>query len=105
MKNLFVGNLPFSASETDLRALFEKFGTVDRASVITDRETGKSRGFGFVEMPDDDAAIKAIAGLNGTEMGGRVLSVSEAKSKTDRGAGARVGEGTRRGSQASGQRL
>ncbi|MBI2817415.1 MAG: RNA-binding protein [Acidobacteria bacterium] len=104
MKNLFVGNLPFSASETDLRALFERFGAVDRVSVITDRETGKSRGFGFVEMTDEDAATKAIAGLNGTEIGGRVLSVSEAKPKTDRAPGARVGEGARRGSQSSGQR-
>lgn len=104
MKNLFVGNLPFSTSEADLRALFETFGAVDRASVITDRDTGKSRGFGFVEMTDDDAAAKAIAGLNGTDMAGRALSVSEAKPKPDRGAGSRAGEGARRGSQPSGQR-
>ncbi len=87
MKNLFVGNLPFGATESDLRTLFEKFGTVERVSVITDRDTGKSRGFGFVEMADDSAAEQAIAGLNSTDFNGRALSVSEAKPKTDRGSG------------------
>jgi cold-inducible RNA-binding protein len=101
MKNLFVGNLPFSTTESDLRGLFESFGAVERASVITDRDTGKSRGFGFVEMSDDDAAAKAIAGLSGHDMDGRALSVSEAKPKTDGRSGPRTGD--RRGSQ-SGQR-
>ncbi len=87
MKNLFVGNLPFGISEGDLRTMFEKYGTVERASIITDRDTGKSRGFGFVEMPDDSAAEQAIAGLNGKDMGGRAMSVSEARPKSDRGGG------------------
>ncbi len=78
--------------------MFEKFGAVERVSVITDRETGKSRGFGFVEMTDDAAAAQAIAGLNGTDMGGRALSVSEARPKTDRGGGGgRGGYGGGRG--------
>lgn len=103
MKNLFVGNLSFSATETELRSLFEKFGAVERVSVITDRDTGKSRGFGFVEMSDDDAAAKAIAGLNGTDVAGRALSVSEARPKTERGGReGRGGEGGgRRGSRES----
>jgi RNA recognition motif-containing protein len=87
MKNLFVGNLAFTATEGDLRTLFEKYGAVERVSVITDRDTGKSRGFGFVEMADDQAAGQAIAGLNGVEFNGRALSVSEARPKTDRGGG------------------
>jgi cold-inducible RNA-binding protein len=95
MKNLFVGNLPFGATENDLRTLFEKFGAVERVSVITDRDTGKSRGFGFVEMADDQAAAQAIAGLNNTEFNGRALSVSEARPKTERGEGG--GRGGRRG--------
>ena len=93
MKNLFVGNLPFGAAENDLRTLFEKFGAVERVSVITDRDTGKSRGFGFVEMADEQAAGQAIAGLNGTEFNGRALSVSEARPKTERGSGGGRGGG------------
>ncbi len=101
MKNLFIGNLPFTISESDMRTMFEKFGTVDRVSVITDRDTGKSRGFGFVEMADDGAAEQAIAGLNGTEFGGRALSVSEARPKTERSGPreGRGGDGGRRGSR------
>ena len=91
MKNLFVGNLPFRVSEGDLsqslRALFEGFGAVERVSVITDRETGKPRGFAFVEMDDEDAAAKAVAGLNGTEFEGRPLNVSEARPRMDREGG------------------
>jgi cold-inducible RNA-binding protein len=85
MKNIFVGNLPFSASEADLRTLFEQYGSVDRVSIITDRDTGKSRGFAFVEMSDDQAGNQAIEGLNGKDFNGRALSVSEAKPKGDRG--------------------
>jgi RNA recognition motif-containing protein len=102
MKNLFVGNLPFRMSEADmsqgLRALFEGFGTVERVSIITDRETGKPRGFAFVEMEDDDAAAKAVAGLNGTEFEGRPLNVSEARPRMDREGGGmgRGGGGGRR---------
>ncbi|MBI2818520.1 MAG: RNA-binding protein [Acidobacteria bacterium] len=100
MKNLFVGNLPFSLSEADLaqnlRALFEGFGVVDRVSIITDRETGKPRGFAFVEMEDEDAAEKAIAALSGTDFEGRPLNVSEARPRMDReGGGRRSGGGSR----------
>ena len=76
--NLFVGNLPFSTSDDDLRRLFEPHGTVESARVITDRETGRSRGFGFVEMPDDDART-AIEALDGSDFGGRPLGVNEAR--------------------------
>ena len=85
MKNIFVGNLDFSATEESIRALFEPYGPVDKVDVITDRDTGRSRGFAFVEMPDTDAAERAIAGLNGTNFGGRTLNVNEARPKADRG--------------------
>lgn len=100
MKNLYVGNLPHSASETDLRSLFEPHGAVDKITMVTDRDTGRSRGFAFVEMTDAGEAEKAIAALNGSEMGGRSLTVNEAKPKTDRprsggggGGGKRFGGG------------
>ena len=110
MKNIFVGNLPFRLAEADLtqnlRALFEGFGTVDRVSIITDRETGKPRGFAFVEMADEDAAEKAIAGLNGTEFEGRPLNVSEARPRMDREGGGtgRGGGGRRPGGGSEGGR-
>jgi RNA recognition motif-containing protein len=85
LKNIFVGNLDFSATEESIRALFEPYGPVDKVDVITDRDTGRSRGFAFVEMPDTDAAERAIAGLNGTNFGGRTLNVNEARPKADRG--------------------
>ena len=102
MKNLFVGNLPFRMAEADLvqglRALFEGFGTVERVSIITDRETGKPRGFAFVEMADEDAAEKAVAALNGAEFEGRPLNVSEARPRMDREGGmGRGGAGGRHG--------
>ena len=84
MKNIYVGNLRFDATEDQLRALFEAYGPVERVSIVTDRDTGQSRGFAFVEMPDDDAAGKAMEGLNGTPMAGRNLTVNEARPKTDR---------------------
>jgi cold-inducible RNA-binding protein len=95
VKNIFVGNLSFSASEQDLRALFESYGTVERVSIITDRDTGRSRGFAFVEMPDDEHADKAINALNGAPMGGRTLNVNEARPKGDGmgGGGGRPGGG------------
>lgn len=93
MKKIFVGNLDFGATEASIRALFEPHGTVESVSLVTDRDTGRSRGFGFVEMPDSAAADKAIAALNGTNSGGRALNVSEARPKTDRGGG---GGGSRR---------
>ena len=87
MKNLFVGNMNFQTSESDLRTLFEPFGEIVRIQVMTDRDTGRSRGFGFVEMADDDAAAKAIAALNGKELDGRALNVNEARPKPERTGG------------------
>ncbi len=87
MKKIFVGNLDFGATENSVRALFEPHGTVESISLVTDRDTGRSRGFGFVEMPNSAEAERAVAALNGTNSGGRALNVSEAKPKTDRGRG------------------
>ena len=87
MKNIFVGNLSFGATEDAVRSLFEAYGTVDRVSVVTDRETGRARGFGFVEMSADDEAERAIAALNGRELDGRALNINEARPKEDRGGG------------------
>jgi len=95
MKNLYVGNLPHSTTETELRNLFEAHGAVEKVSIVTDRETGRARGFAFVEMTDAGEAEKAIAALNGSEIGGRALKINEAKPKTDRpgGGGGRGGFG------------
>ena len=82
--NIFVGNLAFSATDHDLRQLFEPYGVVDKINVITDRDTGRSKGFGFVEMPDSAAAKAAIQGLNGKELEGRALTVNEAKPREPR---------------------
>jgi len=82
--NIFVGNLAFSATDHDLRQLFEPYGVVDKINVITDRDTGRSKGFGFVEMPDTAAAKAAIQGLNGKELEGRALTVNEAKPREPR---------------------
>jgi cold-inducible RNA-binding protein len=89
MSKIYVGNLPFSADEAAIRALFEQHGTVDSVSLIMDRETGRPRGFGFVEMPRSDAS-RAIQNLNGQDMGGRPLRVNEAQ---DKPAGSRGGGG------------
>ena len=82
--NIFVGNLAFSATDHDLRQLFEPYGDVDKINIITDRDTGRSRGFGFVEMPDSHAARAAIEGLQGQELAGRALTVNEAKPRAPR---------------------
>ena len=88
MKNIFVGNLSFNTSEDELRQAFEAYGQVDRVSILTDRETGRSRGFAFVEMTNTEEGEKAIAGLNGTQLGGRTVNVNEARPKGERaGAG------------------
>jgi len=87
MKNLYVGNLPHSTTDAELRGLFEAHGAVEKVSMVTDRETGRSRGFAFVEMTDAGEAEKAIAALNGTELQGRALKINEAKPKTDRPGG------------------
>lgn len=84
MKNLYVGNLPHSTTESELRAAFEAHGAVEKVTIVMDRDTGRSRGFGFVEMSNAGEADKAIAALNGTEFGGRTLTINEAKPKTDR---------------------
>ena len=84
---MYVGNLPFSATETEVRDMFTAHGTVDTVNLITDRETGRPRGFGFVEM--NDGAETAMGALNGIEMGGRNLTVSEAKKREDNGGGGR----------------
>ena len=91
MKNIFVGNLSFNTSEEELRKLFEPYGQVDRVSILTDRETGRSRGFGFVEMGNSDEGEKAIAALNGSDFGGRAINVNEAKPKAERASGDRGG--------------
>ena len=84
MKNIFVGNLSFNTTEDELRQLFETYGQVDRVSILTDRETGRSRGFGFVEMINAEEGEKAIAGLNGSQFGGRAINVNEARPKAER---------------------
>jgi cold-inducible RNA-binding protein len=86
MKNLFVGNMSFQTTENDLSELFKAFGQVTRVHIAMDRETGRARGFAFVEMPDDAQAAKAIAGLDGKDVGGRNLKVSEARPKEGRPA-------------------
>ncbi len=101
MKKIFVGNLSFSSTESDVREMFEQFGTVDSVAILTDRETGRSRGFGFVEMGDNGEADRAIQGLNGKNLGGRPLNVNEARPKTEGGGG---GFGGGRGSGGGGGR-
>lgn len=85
MKNIFVGNLAFEATEDAVRSLFETYGTVERVSILTDRDTGRAKGFGFVEMSVATEADQAIAGLNGRELGGRALNVNEARPRTGGG--------------------
>src|ERR1700675_2752986 len=82
MKNLFIGNMSFQTTEADLRALFEPFGQITRVHIAMDRETGRARGFAFIEMPNDAEAAKAISGLDGKEVGGRNLKVNEARPKS-----------------------
>src|ERR1700746_2739328 len=86
-KNIYVGNLTWECTADDLLALFQEHGSVSRAQVITDRETGRSRGFGFVEMDNDGEAQKAIDALNGADYQGRPLTVNEAKPREERGGG------------------
>lgn len=86
MKSIFVGNLSFSTTEDELRSLFAGYGSVQRVSIMIDRDTQRSRGFAFVEMGDDDEAQAAIAKINGTTLGGRTLNVNEARPRPERGA-------------------
>ncbi len=92
-KKLYVGNLPFSATEADLRELFEAHGSIESINVITDRETGRPRGFAFVEMEDTESASKAMQALDGRDMGGRNLKVNEANERPPRGGGGGGGRG------------
>jgi RNA recognition motif-containing protein len=100
MKNLYVGNLSHSTTETDVRDLFEAHGAVEKITLVADRDTGRFRGFGFVEMTNANEADKAIAALNGTDLGGRALTINEAKPRSERprGGGNRFGGGGGRGS-------
>jgi len=91
--NIFVGSLPYQLKEEDLRELFEAYGEVSSAKLIIDRETGRSKGFGFVEMSDDESAQKAIDGLNGIEVSGRSIAVSQAEERKSGGGGDRRGGG------------
>ena len=100
MKNIFVGNLSFGATEDALRTMFEAHGTVDRVNLVTDRDTGRARGFGFVEMSNDGEGARAIAALNGRELDGRVLNVNEARPREERSGG---GGGFRRNTGGSRQ--
>lgn len=99
MKNIFVGNLPFGATEDEVRAMFEPFGAVDRVNIMTDRETGRSRGFAFVEMSNEGEADRAITALNGKNLGGRALNINEARPRPERSGG---GGGFNRGGGGGG---
>jgi len=102
-RKLYVGNLAYSVTASDLEKLFAPFGTVESAQVVTDRATGQSKGFGFVEMSSDQEAQAAIAGLNGQEVSGRALTVNEARPK-EGGGGGRGGFGGGRGGHGGGGR-
>ena len=102
MKNIFVGNLDFNTSEDELRKLFETHGQVDRVSIMTDRDTGRSRGFGFVEMTSAEDGEKAIAAMNGSQIGGRTLNVNEARPKVERAGGGGRDRGGRGGGHGGG---
>ncbi len=87
MLNIYVGNLPFSATEPEIEGLFAEYGAVERVSLINDRETGRPRGFGFVEMQNDSEGKAAVEGVNGVDFGGRTLTVNEARPRENRGGG------------------
>jgi cold-inducible RNA-binding protein len=102
MKNLFVGNMSFQTTEADLRTLFEPFGQLSRVHIAMDRETGRARGFAFVEMPNDAEAAKAIQGLDGKDLGGRNIKVNEARPKEGGGGVGSRGPGGPRGNSGGG---
>jgi len=108
--NIYVGNLAYGISEDELRSAFEEYGTVNSASIITDKYSGRSKGFGFIEMPDDSEAKAAIEGLNGKELAGRAINVNEAQPRTERrpsrfggGGGGYGGGGGRSGGSGGGR--
>jgi len=102
VKNIFVGNLDFNVTEEAVRSLFERYGAVNSARIMTDRDTGRSRGFAFVEMENEGEADQAITALNGYTMDGRALNVNEARPKPDRGFGGGAGGGNRFGGGGGG---
>lgn len=102
MTNIFVGNLSYQTTEDDLTAAFSSYGAVDRVSIVRDRDTGQSRGFAFVEMPNGPEAEKAITGMNGRELNGRTLNVNEARPREERGGGGRGFGGGGNGGQRGG---
>jgi cold-inducible RNA-binding protein len=104
MKKIFVGNLSFGTTEDTVRSLFEPYGSIEGVSVLTDRDTGQSRGFGFVEMTNNAEADRAIAELNGRQVDGRSLNVNEARPKEDRGFGGGGGRGGSGGGRGRGNR-
>lgn len=97
MVNIYVGNLPYQTTDTELQDLFSQYGQIQRVSIIQDRETGRSRGFGFVEMANDTEGRAAIEALNGADFGGRALTVNEARPREARGPGGGGGGGGRGG--------
>jgi len=107
VKNIFVGNLSFNTNDDELRQAFEAYGQVDRVSILTDRDTGRSRGFGFVEMSNNEEGEKAITALNGSQLGGRTINVNEARPKAEHGGGGgggyREGGGGGRGRERGGR--
>jgi RNA recognition motif-containing protein len=104
MTNIFVGNLSFDTTDTDLQAAFGAYGQVGRASVVRDRDTGQSRGFGFVEMADSGEATQAMTALNGHDLNGRTLNVNEARPRESTGGGNNRGGGYNRNSGGGGNR-
>jgi len=103
MKNIFVGNLDFGTTEASIRALFEAYGNVEKVNLITDRDTGRSRGFAFVEMADASEADRAITALNGSNLDGRALNINEARPKSEGGGGGRGFGGPPRGGGGGGR--
>jgi RNA recognition motif-containing protein len=102
---IYVGNLPYSATNEQLAQVFGQYGDVSEASVVMDRDTGQSKGFGFVQMEDDEAARQAIAALNGTQLDNRTIRVSEAQARPDRGSGGgRYGDRPRRDDRSGDRR-
>ena len=104
MKKIYVGNFSFNMTEEELRSMFEPYGNVESATLVTDRDTGRSRGFGFVAMSNNDEADKAMAALNGKESGGRALTVNEARPQAPRSGGGGGGfRGKGRGREGNGR--
>jgi cold-inducible RNA-binding protein len=104
VKNIFVGNLSFSSTEESIRSMFERYGVVNSARIMTDRDTGRSRGFAFVEMENEAEADQAITALNGSTVDGRAINVNEARPKPERGFGGAGGGGNRFGGGGGGGR-